>query len=416
MEGFMKISKNIDLIKTKNKLSFAISITSIGDYISLFAYIVAIDQLTSNPIVAALVIPCKSIGSAIGSLCSPYLFRLIDNRIGLVLSQFILFVFSFMIATLFKLQIDSFLTGVILLFSVLHGVLAQYFQNAKESYSKTIEVLSIDKNNNQLSSKSLITALENGVLLGQLFGSVIFLLLFYKFKSSMYLAIYFDSLSFFIAGIICIGLANLKLDFGNKFEFLDLINYVFENSSRKYIFLFRIFLWVPYGIFNIVLFGIVKDTFSLPIEYTAALYSIGGLVSFLLNKFNPNFLNKINSYLLFIGMLTYASTISIFSNQSSLGLISVIAIIFNTYGCTLIKIASRDILRQTTTERTFGDVISIEFVFGKIVEAIVAYTCYILSMNKLLSYPHAIYFAAGTLCLALPIVFKFKNFEVKNAY
>lgn len=411
----MKISEKIDLLKTKNKLSFAISITSIGDYISLFAYIVAIDLITSNPIVAALVIPCKSIGSAIGSLCSPYLFRLIDNRIGLVFSQFILFVFSFMIATLFKLQIDSFLTGVILLFCVLHGFLAQYFQNAKESYSKTIEAVNIDKNNSQLSSKSLITALENGVLLGQLFGSVIFLLLYYKFKSSMYLAIYFDSLSFFVAGIICLGLAKLKLDLGNEFKFLNLLSYIFENNSRKYIVLFRIFLWVPYGIFNIVLFGIVKDTFSLPIEYTAALYSIGGLVSFLLNKFSPNFLNKVNSFLLFIGMATYATTISIFVNQSNLGLIAVIAIIFNTYGCTLIKIASRDILRQTTTEKTFGDVISVEFVFGKMVEAIVAYIFYILSVNSFLSYTHAIYFAAASLCLALPIVFKFKNFEVKNA-
>ncbi|MEI6806790.1 MAG: hypothetical protein WCK49_09850, partial [Myxococcaceae bacterium] len=168
-------------------------ITTLGDFISFFAMLVYVSKVSSI-VVAAYLIPIKSLGIVFGAITSPYLLNKLNTKNMIIISQF----FSFL--ALLTLTINVYLglhNPTLLIFtSFILSFFKQWFDNGRETASHSL--------GNLTTHRILQSQILNGFFGAQFIGPIVSLVLLSFFP--LHISIGLDCISFLVATILAMNL------------------------------------------------------------------------------------------------------------------------------------------------------------------------------------------------------------------
>ncbi len=255
--------------QTQNKiLSLITFITSIGDFISFFAIIVLLHNLSGSLLVAAYAVPIKSLGVVAAGLLLPYCSRQFRPKKLLfwtqIISALLLFSVVLMVST------DNFHSWYFLFVLFSLSCLKQLFDAAREIESKAL--------GSTQEQRGLQAQLLSGFYNAQLIGPIISFFLIRYFSISVPILV--DGVSFVVAAIASCFLLDLEQPQRVSSTIFKPFSYFSLYPGLRLIFLLRsVGYWFPIGIANYLLFVIVEEQYHLKLENSAWVYSIIGLGS-----------------------------------------------------------------------------------------------------------------------------------------
>ena len=185
--------------------------------------------------------------------------------------------------------------------------------------------------------------------------------------------------------------------------------------------------FVPAGIFNYLIFSVVKNHFNLDIIDSIWIYfasAIGSMIAITILRdsdtknikiffFIRNKISKIkNSYLCFIGFLGLAVSRMFFFNISTYTIVLVILGISGFF-MTLQAMGSQSLRSKITTAEQFPEIVGFEMTLAKISEWLIASICGLL----LVYYPNALDLWLWIMVIAyagLGVLMQSKHFEVDS--
>lgn len=403
--------------RINKKLASAIAITSFGDFLSVFAYVAILSEILKNPVHAAFIVPIKGIGVGLASLSGSYVLNRFGHREILFFSQIILGILSiFFIVVFWGFSYKE--PYLIFLVALLESFFSQLFLTGREVYSKVLEQ---NYSSDLVSGLSRImqAELEKGYVTGQFGGPLLFFLLIEILKLPYYLPLALDSVTFFIAAMVCWKLPRTQQITNPVFSLKQPIKRILEDKNIFKIFFVRgIGFWVSLGLINFFLFSVITDQYNLQISYSAIAYSAIGLGAWvsasqlannekIWSKLFKNLIGQSNRTLAASSCLLYGvfALLLISTSNAILGLIFFLILGFANG---IQKISTRAFLRSYTCASEYSEILGIEFAVGKIVDISVCYIFGALLIDNSRSFL-GIQIAAGCMFLMIPILMRLKE-------
>jgi MFS family permease len=373
-------------------LARATLVTSLGDFVSFFAVLVLIHQISGSVVLASYSVAVKSLGIAAGGFILPRLLSTVRIKRAMVGSQLMSFVLmlALMLMTLGTVQ-----PWLVLLILFLQTVLKQVFEGARETYSKGLGSTS--------EQRSLQAQLLHGFFGAQTIGPVVsfFLLKFLPIQVPLLL----DALSFLFAALVVLRLQDRAQEHDLHFSILRPIGYLRTSPALLRIFLLRsVGYWIPVGIFNYLLFSVIQDHYQLDIVNSAWIYAVIGLGSLsatLVLKDRTvvwaDAIRKLpDAKLAALALTVLAITRIGFLKLPSLGLALVVIAVGGI--CNGINVVTTQSLRRKlTTDAQFPEVVGLELVVGRLTDWAVASLFLAAVSHGWLSYETGIWISAGSL-------------------
>ncbi len=371
------------------RLSIATFITSIGDWISYFALIAFIYRSTGNAVLAAYVVPVRSLSVAVGGAMVPYIFRWFDLKHLILLSQFLS---SLILVVLIGLiTTTSSPNPYLIIFLVfINTLLKQFFDTARESYSKDLSLTHQQRS----AQAEILQGLYGAQFLGPLIAVAGLLVI------PIWVLLLLDAISFIGSGIVCMNLPLKKTTYPTSL--FRPIGYLFQTNGLAAIFFIRsIGFWIPISIMNIALFSITTTRFGSAIENTALFYAatgFGSLVASVLLHTNrlriSNHLKnlsdaKIAAIALSLLALTRIAVLHVPTFIGALGIFIITGLCNGSNAVT-----SQSLRRKLTTQQQFPEIVGLEIVVGKITDWLAATIFALLIANGIITYETAVLISA----------------------
>ena len=217
-------------------------ITSLGDFISFFAVLVFIHQISGSVLLASYTVPIKSLGIAIGGFLLPRTLSFVSPRRAIIFSQVLSF---FLILALSLMALGKSNAGIILAILFFQTVLKQIFEGARETYSHAI--------GEAPEQRVLQAQILHGFFSAQTFGPIISFILLKTLP--IQIPLFIDAGSFLCAAIIALQLRKELKPKSGSFSILRPLKYLAQSPNLRKIFFIRsIGYWIPVGIFNYLIF------------------------------------------------------------------------------------------------------------------------------------------------------------------
>ncbi len=398
----------MDKITANRLLSRINFITSLGDFISLFAILQLIYVLSKSVILAAYIIPIKSAAILLYGLIFPFLVSRISLKRILTHSQ-TLSGFSMGLIALYWTISNSPSPYIILLLAFFQTFFRQCFSGAKDTYSKSMGAYN--------EHRSFQAQLLFGQYGAQFLGPVLSFILIYYLPLSI--PLWIDTCTFFVAALLCIKFPFVSPKY--RHSILNPIKYIFKTTGLREIFILRsIGMWIPISIWNYVAFTIITKHYGLELIHSVWIYCIVGagsfLASYLLNESGKQNILKTtmtkyhDSYLAAFGFLLIGIIRMFFIFPPDIFL----AILLTFVGgfCNgLNAITSLSLRRKLTTDQEFPEVIGFEMIVGKACDWIIGTSIFILFSKGIIDY-HFSMLICGLSFFVLAIYSLNKNLRV----
>jgi MFS family permease len=365
-------------------LSWILFITSSGDFLSIFVYVLLLNQVLKDPVFAGMVLPIKGAGAAVGALFFPTVLSRIGNRALLISTQVLLgvitlFLIGYWVSSPVKLPI------VILIVCFLESVLAQLFSAGRENYSKCLEHKEAEgATSPALNEQRLLQAqLERGFLAGQFIGPLSFFVLVGVFQADLTVPLILDAFSFFLAGFLCFQLPKVGV-YKEKLFILRPLRYLLKTPGLFEIFFLRAFaMWISLGLFNLLLFPITAMQYSLDLVYSTWTYSAIGLGAWAAVKFMgsnkergngifASILGLSDPRLAMVSFFLYGAAELLFG-YSTLLWVGFLAALLVGAANGVQKVTTRAITRKFTTAAQYPEVLGLEFFIARLTDLSVAF-------------------------------------------
>lgn len=332
-------------------------ITSLGDFVSLFAILVLLKNQTGNIELAAYSIPLRSLGVAAGGALFPYVMSRFSLRALLTGTQIMSGVF---IATIAMLSLRPGSHWPIYMLLVAHSILKQIFDGARETYSKFLAA----EGEHRTFQAELLHSLYGAQIIGPLLSLVLLRSL------GAIIPLWIDALSFGITAWLC-----WKLPTGNSlqsYSILRPITYLGKNHGLLQILLLRsVGYWLPVGLFNYLLFTVAAERYGVSpqnMPWTYVAIGLGSVIS-------SQFLRANRGYIARIKDATIASLALSFLAFARLAFL-----IVPSFGWALLVLAlggisnganavtTQSLRRKLATDDQFPEIVGLELVLGRITE------------------------------------------------
>ena len=370
-------------------------ITSLGDYLSLFAVISATHRMSGSVALAAYTVPLSALAVGLGGATFPWVAGMFRARAVMIGTQLTSGLLMLLLGGFIHFEAPLPAIFAVIFFQTISN---QYFAATRESYSKNVGAHS--------DQRSLQSKLMQGFYSAQFVGPLISLVLIRTLGEEI--PILGDALSFFVAAALCFGLPEgTKPDRPSIFRPLT---YVWKRPALLQIFVIRsVLYWIPTGIFNYMVFSVVSQRFGLRVIDTAWTYAAIGLGSL----FGSTWLRHTKKIVEARGPLAALARLSD-AHVAFLALLalSVTRLSFmyvpNVYIALLIitaggvcngfnAVATQTIRRKLTNDREFPEIVGLELVLGRATDWIVATICLGGLYGAKLSYEQGIWISAGGL-------------------
>jgi|GEM_PF-2097278 len=253
--------------------------TSLGDFISYFAVLLIVQDISKSTALAAYTVAVKTLGVALGGAFFPRVASWFGFRTLLIWSQFFSGV---LIAGLFVLSLYPSQGAAFCILGILfvQTILKQFFESAREARSRIIE----DGVAAQAMAKATVQrGFQAQLLQGFYSAQILGPLLSYVFirKLGVHIPLVFDALTFFVAAWLCRKVGH---DFETRrFRIFRPLEYIWRRPEMLSLFLIRsVGMWIPIGIFNYVLFVVIADYYKIDLLNSAWVYiaiGVGSLIS-----------------------------------------------------------------------------------------------------------------------------------------
>ncbi|MBP7843504.1 MAG: hypothetical protein KA116_01695 [Proteobacteria bacterium] len=384
-------------MKEKDENSFLSKITfisSLGDFISYFAVLVMVNDLSKSVAVAAYSITIRTMAVALGGACFPYFSRYFSTKKLILSSQLLSGVVIAILALYWTFGSNH---SVLLIFALLfiETFLKQIFDGAKEVKSKSL--------GDEDAQRGLQAQLLHGFYGAQFWGPIAS---FFLLKNlPLVVPLWIDVASFFIAMVMASRLSDSFLPV--KYKLFAPLNYLKNNKDQMKIFFLRsVGMWVPIGIFNYMLFPTIQSHYGLELINSAWVYVAIGLGSMIATGFlKEDFKTlrlmsdwKIAAIGFFALGLTRFAFISLPTFPMALAVLA-IGGICNGANAT----ATQSIRRKVTTTAQLPEFIGLELLVGRVTDIVVSTICFLLLQHQLMTYKVGMILSAVSL-FALGIV------------
>ncbi len=357
-----------------SKITF---ISSLGDFISYFAVLVMVNDLSKSVAVAAYSITIRTLAVAVGGACFPYFSRYFSTKKLILSSQLLSGLVISILALYWTFGSNH---SVLLIFGLLfiETFLKQIFDCAKEVKSKSL--------GDEDAQRGLQAQLLHGFYGAQFWGPIAS---FFLLKNlPLVVPLWIDVASFLIAMFMAARLRDSFLPV--KYKLFAPLSYLNKNKDQMKIFLLRsVGMWIPIGIFNYMLFPTIQSHYGLELINSAWVYVAIGLGSMIATGFlkdDIKFLRymsdwKIAAVGLFVLGLTRFAFISLPSFSMALAIL-VIGGICNGANAT----ATQSLRRKVTTTAQLPEFIGLELLVGRVTDVVVSTVCFILLQHHFITY------------------------------
>lgn len=257
----------MDSVKINIRLSNISLITTLGDFISQFALLVLIHNISGSIAIASLIVPYKGLGMALGSLSAPWVINRLAFRKTIIISQILSGSLLLTLTLFFTFGVEPSVL-LILIVTFFESVFKRYFDVAQESFSKAIGTKG--------THLTLQAKLLQGFYSAQFVGPVMsfFLVQFLPLQVPLWI----DSISFFVASGIALRLPEVSAS--KAHSILNPRKVLFRDATLTAIFLVRsVGLWIPITAFNYFLFSVMTEHYGFTAVSAAWIYAIIGLGS-----------------------------------------------------------------------------------------------------------------------------------------
>ena len=249
-----------------SRITFA---TSLGDFLSYFAVLLIIKDLTQDTALAAYSVAVKTLAIALGGAFFPRVASHRGFRATLIWSQVLSGVLILALLVLYELRLSWSTAGVVVLL-FLQTVLRQFFDGARESRSRLLGDVG--------SQRGLQAQLLQGFYSAQVLGPLLAYFLIGSFNIRWPLAL--DAMSFFVAAFLCRRVGHDQEI--RRYKLLSPLLSLRKGGPLLWIFLMRsVGMWIPIGIFNFILFSVVTEHYGLDLLKSAWVYVAIGVGSYM---------------------------------------------------------------------------------------------------------------------------------------
>ena len=385
------MSDSAILARQQNRLLSQVTfVTSLGDYVSMFAILVLIHKVSGSVALAAYSVPIKSLGVAFGGLTLPWIVSRYSIRRIIVWSQVVSGILMGFLALYSKTGANSWFILFILL---CHSTLRQYFDGARETFSKSLA--------KQAEQRTVQAQILHGLYSAQFLGPVLsFFLVTYL---PIELPLWLDAVSFVVAAI---GATKL-LDIGSRetSSILRPLTYLRKHPGLTQIFLIRsVGYWIPVGLFNYIIFAVLQDHYHAGLVNAAWIYALIGLGSMSAshtlrtpNSFLGSTLGRLkDAEIAFLSLIVLAFTRIAFINLPALSFAAIVVAISGICNG-LNAISTQSLRRKLTTDRQFPEIVGLELVVGRLADWAVSSLCFAVLASKAMNYSQGVWISAISL-------------------
>ncbi len=379
--------------KENRLLSDLSFITSLGDFLSMFALMQLLYNITGRVELAALAVTVKSLAYIASSLLFPSLTNRFNLRQLIVGTQLLC---TFIMAFIAYFALDWAAHDSYWLLGLLgfQALLKRVFENARETYSKNLR--------GETTHRSFQAELLHGFYKAQFLGPVISLVLISYLPIQV--PLYLDALTFLLAALMGMTLKQ-KEEIVERKNLLRPFTYLHKTPGLLAIFLLRsVAYWLPVGIFNYMLFGVVMDHYGLKLVQSAWVYAAIGMgslmASYLLKDSKTQkrtWLGRMpNGPLAAVSLILLAFTRVAFLSLPSYAiamLVLVISGICNGLNAT----ATQAIRSRLCTKSQFPEVVALEQIVGRGTDFLVQSFCLWAIATKTLNFDQGIWISAALL-------------------
>lgn len=390
------MSQGLDRDLENKKLSQMSFVTTVGDFLTMFALIEILYNLTGRVELAALAVTVKSGAYLVSSVVFPTLTNFFTHRKLILATQWLSFVIMaslcLVVPTLFDSpQWDSWDSAGLLGILALQAFLKRIFENSRESYSRDLRT--------QTTHRSFQAELLHAFYKAQFIGPILSVALIYYLPIQIPLAI--DALTFLVAALIGSTLHRDEISVVKR-HILAPLSYLHKHSGLLYIFFLRsTAYWIPVGIFNYLLFGVVKEHYGLQLIQSAWVYAAIGLGSMMASHMlrdsltrKRRWLGKLPNGPLAAGALAVlALTRVAFVNLPSFEIAMIVLVISGACNG-LNATATQAIRSHLTTPKNFPEVVALEQIVAHIVNFAVQMLCLWAIQNDSLGFTEGIYISS----------------------
>jgi hypothetical protein len=354
---------------TENKLLENVTlITSLGDFISKFAFIKIMTDAGYSVFVASTVVMLQAFGNPIGNTLVSILKSKMTTRSIAIGTQLLSALLSIIILVLYITNFYSLPTlSICILFL---SILGDLFKAAREVHSKYVS------DDDHIGTQSILL---KAFYKAQFLGPIISLGLIYYLP--LYIPLTIDFFTFIISAFILYrgNLTKTDLVAANPFKALV---YVWKDIKLRKIFSLRtIGYWISAGPFNYLVFAVVVFNFKLSPLMTAWVYSAVGLGGTIMSELIANGLNIKKTIgdrnLSIIGHLGLSVMVFFFISVSNFYLALFFLVLYGVF-MSMNAIGSQAIRRRLTDNKTFPEIIGAESILGKLTDISFSYIVYLL--------------------------------------
>ena len=352
-------------------------------------------RTTGRVELAAATVTAKSGAILVGALIFPSLTNRFSIRQMIVIPQAICGLLMLSVV-LFIPWLSSEHIPLLMGLLFLQSLLKQIFENARETFSKNLR--------SDGTHRTFQAELLHGFYKAQFVGPIISLLLIHYLPIQIPLSL--DVFSFFVTAAMATRLVDDRTKIERR-NFLAPLKYLSKTPGLLRIFLLRgVGYWIPVGIFNYTLFGIVKEHYGLELVNSAWIYAVIGFGSLLATRSLKNIETNEKTW---IGRLPNGSLALV--ALAILGVTRVAFLKLPTFGLAMLAIgvggvcnginatATQAIRSRLTTKTQFPEVVSLEQIVARGVDVAVQTLCLLLISAGFLTYSTAIWVSAGGLIL-----------------
>lgn len=398
----MKVLSPLEENRLLARVTFA---TAMGDFISYFAVLMIVRDLTQSTVLAAYTVGIKTLGIALGGALFPRMASVFGFRSLLIWSQFLSGVLLLLLLGVSKFPFSG-AAYVILGMLFVQTLLKQFFEAAREARSKILGEEIQDNSAQRGFQAQLLQGFYSAQILGPLI-SFIFIR-----NLDVQLPLILDAITFFVAAFLCRRVGH---DFEERtYKIFRPLSYIWQRPELLSIFLIRsIGMWIPIGIFNFVLFAVLDEHYGVDLLNSAWVYiaiGFGSLVATTVLRRNEGWWSqKSDATIAAIGFACLALTRFGFISLPSFTIALVVLALgglCNGANATV----TQSLRRKICSAHELPEIMGLELFIGRLSDWLVS-SCLLYFMGqKLLSYSEGIYLSIISLLILsfAMIVFRLK--------
>jgi len=379
-----------------SRITFA---TSLGDFLSYFAVLIIIQDLTQNTALAAYSVAVKTLAIALGGALFPRVASRRGFRSTLIWSQALSGALILGLLALYELRL-SWSAGGVLAILFVQTILRQFFDGARESRSRLLGDVT--------SQRGLQAQLLQGFYSAQVLGPLLAFFLIRHFDIRWPLLL--DALSFFVAAFLCRKVGHdqeIRL-----YRLLAPLGYLRKGGPLLGIFLIRsVGMWIPIGIFNFILFSVVTDHYGLDLLNSAWVYIAIGAGSYAASTWlrmrQGWFSQRQDSTIAVLGFFVLALTRLAFMKLPDFSLALVVMALGGVCNGAN-AVVTQSLRRKICTPEQLPEVMGLELLVGRLADWGVSTLLLFLFTKKLMGYEEGIWASVISLGILTIAMFVFR--------